>query len=182
MTRRNRFGGDSADDANSADNVDSAAASAKGKTGRSPYSAMHTGPGRALTAVYGVFALSATARAGYQLIREFDVAPVAYSLSALAAVIYILATVCLVIGNRVSHRIAVAACAIEFVGVIVVGILSHTHPEDFANPSVWSNFADTAYSADPAAHRPVVAARRPPRRPRLTRTAVDRISGSKLMR
>ena len=101
---------------------------------------MHTGPGRALTAVYGVFALSATARAGYQLIREFDVAPIAYSLSALAAVIYILATVCLVIGNRVSHRIAVAACAIEFVGVIVVGILSHTHPEDFAKPSVWSNF------------------------------------------
>lgn len=140
MTRRNRFGGDSADDANSADNVDSTAASATGKTGRSPFSAMHTGPGRALTAVYAVFALSATARAGYQLIREFDVAPVAYSLSALAAVIYILATVCLVIGNRVSHRIAVAACAIEFVGVIVVGILSHTHPEDFANPSVWSNF------------------------------------------
>lgn len=140
MTRRNRFGGDSADDANSADNVDSGAASATGKTARSPYSAMHTGPGRALTAVYAVFALSATARAGYQLIREFDVAPIAYSLSALAAVIYILATVCLVIGNRVSHRIAVAACAIEFVGVIVVGILSHTHPEDFANPSVWSNF------------------------------------------
>ncbi|MGC2940870.1 MULTISPECIES: hypothetical protein [unclassified Brevibacterium] len=110
------------------------------KTGRSPYSAMHTGPGRALTAVYGVFALSATARAGYQLIREFDVAPIAYSLSAMAAVIYILATICLVIGNRVSHRIAVAACAIEFVGVIVVGILSHTHPEDFAKPSVWSNF------------------------------------------
>ena len=140
MTRRNRFGGDSADDANSADNVDSGAASARGKTARSPYSAMHTGPGRALTAVYAVFALSATARAGYQLIREFDVAPIAYSLSALAAVIYILATVCLVIGNRVSHRIAVAACAIEFVGVIVVGILSHTHPEDFAKPSVWSNF------------------------------------------
>ena len=140
MTRRNRFGGDSADDANSADNVASGAASARGKTARSPYSAMHTGPGRALTAVYAVFALSATARAGYQLIREFDVAPIAYSLSALAAVIYILATVCLVIGNRVSHRIAVAACAIEFVGVIVVGILSHTHPEDFANPSVWSNF------------------------------------------
>src|SRR5699024_12360974 len=57
-----------------------------------------------------------------------------------AAVIYILATVCLVIGNRVSHRIAISACVIEFIGVIVVGILSHTHPEDFAKPSVWSNF------------------------------------------
>lgn len=122
MTRRGRSGGGSA------------------KANRSPYSAMHTGPGRALTAVYAIFALSATARAGYQLIREFDVAPIAYSLSALAALIYILATVCLIIGNRVSHRIAIAACGIEFIGVIVVGILSHTHPEDFSKPSVWSNF------------------------------------------
>ena len=30
---------------------------------------MHTGPGRGLTAVYGIFALAATARAGVQLIR-----------------------------------------------------------------------------------------------------------------
>ncbi|WP_413463160.1 hypothetical protein [Brevibacterium sp. FME37] len=124
--------------------VRSAAASAKkdraAKRNRSPYSAMHTGPGRALTAVYGVFALSATARAGYQVIREFDVAPVAYSLSVIAAIIYILATICLVIGNRISHRIAIGACVIEFVGVIVVGILSFTHPEDFAKPSVWSSF------------------------------------------
>ena len=55
---------------------------------RSPYSAMHSGPGRALTAVYGIFALSATARAGYQVIREFDVAPVAYTLSVIAAGIF----------------------------------------------------------------------------------------------
>lgn len=122
----------------------SAAASAKkeraAKRNRSPFSAMHTGPGRALTAVYGVFALSATARAGYQVIREFDVAPVAYSLSVIAAVIYIVATICLVIGNRASHRIAIGACLVEFVGVIIVGILSFTHPEDFAKPSVWSSF------------------------------------------
>jgi len=74
------------------------------------------------------------------VIREFDVAPIAYSLSVIAAVIYILATICLVIGNRTSHRIAIASCVIEFVGVIVVGILSFTHPEDFAKPSVWSSF------------------------------------------
>ena len=113
---------------------------ASAKKNRSPYSAMHTGPGRALTAVYGVFALSATARAGYQVIREFDVAPVAYSLSIAAAAIYIVATISLVIGNRTSHRIAITACLIEFIGVIVVGILSFTHPEDFSKPSVWSSF------------------------------------------
>lgn len=110
------------------------------RTPRSPYSAMHSGLGRALTAVYGIFALSATARAGYQVIREFDVAPIAYSLSVFAALIYILATVCFVIGSRLTHRIAIAACLIEFVGVIVVGILSLTVPEDFAKPSVWSTF------------------------------------------
>ncbi|AOP54392.1 hypothetical protein [Brevibacterium aurantiacum] len=101
---------------------------------------MHTGPGRALTAVYGVFALSATARAGYQVIREFDVAPIAYSLSVLAAVIYIVATVCLVIGNprltpdcdrclprRIPRRHHRRHPQLH-------------HPEDFAKPSVWSSF------------------------------------------
>lgn len=74
------------------------------------------------------------------MIREFDVAPIAYSLSVFAALIYILATVCFVIGSRLTHRIAIAACLIEFAGVIVVGILSLTVPEDFAKPSVWSTF------------------------------------------
>ncbi|MBM7528108.1 hypothetical protein [Brevibacterium luteolum] len=104
------------------------------------YSAMHTGPGRGLTAVYGIFALAATARAGVQLIRDYHEAPLAYSLSALAAVVYIIATVCLVIGSRTSHRIAVAATTFELIGVIVVGFLSLTHPELFQKPSVWSLF------------------------------------------
>lgn len=101
---------------------------------------MHSGPGRALTAVYGVFALAASARAGYQIIREFDEAPTAYTLSAVAAVVYIIATVCLVIGNRTTHRIAIASCLIELIGVLVVGVLSFTHPEVFRAPSVWSGF------------------------------------------
>lgn len=101
---------------------------------------MHSGPGRGLTAVYGIFALAATARAAYQLGTEFSVAPVAYVLSAVAAVIYIVATVCLVIGNRTTHRIAIAACLVEFIGVVVVGTLSLTHPEVFRAPSVWSLF------------------------------------------
>lgn len=138
--RRARLGGhDSASDSRA--DGSSAAATGAGPTKlRSPYSAMHTGPGRALTAVYGVFALSATARAGYQLIRDFDAAPIAYSLSALAAVIYIVAAICLVIGNRRTHRLAIISCIIEFVGVVVVGILSYAVPADFAQPSVWSGF------------------------------------------
>jgi hypothetical protein len=53
------------------------------------------GVGRLLIAVYAVFALSATARASYQLFREFDEAPVAYTLSLVSALTYILVTVAL---------------------------------------------------------------------------------------
>lgn len=52
-----------------------------------------SGPGRLLIAVYGIFALSATARASFQIATSFADAPLAYSLSAFAAVVYIVATI-----------------------------------------------------------------------------------------
>lgn len=107
---------------------------------RGSYSSVRTGPGRALVAVYAIFALAATARASYQLYSDFAAAPVAYILSAFSAVVYIVATVCLVRASRLSHHIAVVSCAVEFVGVIVVGLLSLIAPEDFQQPSVWSLF------------------------------------------
>ena len=55
----------------------------------------NTGPGRLLIAVYAVFAISATARAGYQILTKFSEAPLAYLLSAFAAVVYLVATVSL---------------------------------------------------------------------------------------
>ena len=116
------------------------AADGKAKVAQSPYSAMHSGPGRVLTAVYGVFALSATARAGYQFYRDFQHAPLAYSLSLFAAVVYVVATVCLVIGNKVTHHIAVAAVSVELVGVLAVGLLSVLKPELFPEATVWSTF------------------------------------------
>lgn len=96
------------------------------------------GIGRVLIAVYAVFAVSASARALYQLLRKFDEAPLAYSLSALAAVIYILATIAL--AKPSLKKLATVTIAIELVGVIAIGILSYTHPELFAHPSVWSKF------------------------------------------
>lgn len=113
-----------------------------GVSGTKPhaYSAMHSGPGRALTAVYGIFALSASARAGYQFVSHFDRAPLAYSLSAFSAVVYIVATVCLAIANRTAHRIAVVSVLIELVGVIAVGIFSLVRPELFPEATVWSGF------------------------------------------
>ena len=98
------------------------------------------GVGRLLIAIYAVFAISATARATYQLIREFDQAPLAYSLSAISAVVYLLATYSLSKSEAKWQRIALYTIWFELVGVIAVGALSLALPQYFAHPSVWSNF------------------------------------------
>lgn len=97
------------------------------------------GPGRLLIAVYGVFALSASARASYQLVTEFNEAPVAYLLSAVSAIVYIIATIALARGER-SRKLAYATVLFELVGVLAVGALSLALPALFAHPSVWSGF------------------------------------------
>ncbi|MCO1340176.1 hypothetical protein BJH93_14970 [Kocuria polaris] len=101
-----------------------------------------TGLGRIVIAVYGVFALSASARAGYQIATDFGAAPVAYLLSALAAVVYIVATFALASKKQGSWALSTAAVAFELVGVLVVGTLSFAVPQLFAHPAVWSHFGD----------------------------------------
>lgn len=96
-----------------------------------------SGPGRLLVAIYGVFALAATARSGLQIATKFGEAPVAYLLSAFAAVVYWIATVALA---RDSLRVARWACGVELVGVIAVGTLSLVVPEAFPDATVWSVF------------------------------------------
>lgn len=97
------------------------------------------GIGRVLVVVYAILAIAATGRSVYQIISKFDEAPVAYALSAVAAVVYIVATIGLALGRR-GAPIAWAAVSFELVGVLAVGVLSLTHPELFAHPSVWSTF------------------------------------------
>ncbi len=96
------------------------------------------GIGRVLIAVYAIFAVSATARASYQLIREFDQAPLAYSLSAIAAIVYLVATIAL--AKPKLRTLAYATVSFELIGVITVGTLSLLTPELFAHPSVWSSY------------------------------------------
>jgi hypothetical protein len=96
------------------------------------------GAGRVLVAVYGIFALAATARASVQLLTKFDQAPLAYLLSALAALVYIVATITLARSTRASRRLALVAIIIELVGVIFVGTLSVVDPEAFPRATVWS--------------------------------------------
>jgi hypothetical protein len=99
-----------------------------------------TGPGRVLVALYGVFALAAGARAAVQLATRFDEAPLAYLLSAVAAVVYVVATAGLVRGGRRGRRTAVLACAVELAGVLTVGALSLADPAAFPDETVWSGF------------------------------------------
>ncbi|MFF4777762.1 hypothetical protein [Microtetraspora fusca] len=98
---------------------------------------MRSGPGRVLVAVYGVFALAASSRAGVQIATRFHEAPLAYLLSALAAVVYIVLTVALARGDR---RLALAACLVELTGVLVVGTLSLLDAEAFPHATVWSGY------------------------------------------
>jgi hypothetical protein len=98
-----------------------------------------TGLGRVLVFFYGLLALAATGRSVTQILTKYDEAPVAYALSALAAVVYIVATVALVAPARTPgaarrwYRIA-----FELVGVLVVGTLSLVDAELFPHDSVWS--------------------------------------------
>ncbi|HEY4006835.1 MAG TPA: hypothetical protein VGM60_16855 [Pseudonocardia sp.] len=99
-----------------------------------------TGPGRVLIAVYAVFALSATARAGVQLATRFHEAPVAYLLSALAGVVYILATIGLARTGPAARRLAWTAVSVELTGVLVVGTLSLADHAAFPRSTVWSDY------------------------------------------
>lgn len=98
------------------------------------------GPGRVLIAVYGTFALAATARGAYQISTRFSEAPVAYLLSGFAGVVYLLATVALVRVGRAWWRVAVAAISVELLGVLVVGTLSILDRGAFPDETVWSVF------------------------------------------
>lgn len=93
-----------------------------------------------LVAVYAVFALAATARAGFQLATDFSRAPVAYLLSAFSGVVYVVATVALASRGRVARRVALAACSVELAGVLAVGTASLLAPQDFPRATVWSGY------------------------------------------
>lgn len=95
------------------------------------------GVGTLVIAIYGVFALSASVRAVYQLLRKYDEAPLAYWLSLLAAVVYMVATFALAKGM---YSLANKTLIFELAGVLIIGTLSLVTPSLFAHPSVWSYY------------------------------------------
>jgi riboflavin kinase/FMN adenylyltransferase len=99
-----------------------------------------SGIGRVLVAVYGVLALAAVGRSFFQIVSKFEEAPLAYVLSALAAVVYVVATAALILSGRGWYRVAWVTIAFEFTGVVVVGLLSVVFPDLFPDDTVWSWF------------------------------------------
>ncbi|TDW29108.1 hypothetical protein EDD25_0789 [Cryobacterium psychrophilum] len=99
-----------------------------------------TGIGRLLIAVYGLLALAATGRSFVQIVETFSDAPLSYSLSALAAAVYIVATIALVRRSPAWYRVAWITISFELLGVLVVGTLSLVDPELFQHKTVWSVF------------------------------------------
>ena len=102
--------------------------------------ATNQGFGRVLVVIYAIFAIGATSRSVLQVSTRFDEAPIAYSLSTFAAIVYVVATIALARGHEKSRRIAYVAIIIELVGVLVVGAISVLFPDAFPRASVWSNF------------------------------------------
>ena len=105
-----------------------------------------SGPGFVLVIVYAILFLAATGRSFYQIATRFDEAPLAYLLSALAAVVYGVATFALLTGRS---RLAWTTIGFELAGVLIVGTLSLVAPAalgmDSASPvggqaTVWSAF------------------------------------------
>lgn len=98
------------------------------------------GVGRVLVVVYAILALAATGRSVFQILTKFDTAPVAYLLSAAAAVVYVVATVALVARGPRWYAVAWVAIGFELLGVLVVGTLSVVDPVLFPADTVWSYF------------------------------------------
>ncbi|MFD3730720.1 hypothetical protein [Streptomyces sp. NPDC058632] len=98
------------------------------------------GPGLLLVWLYGVMVVGAVSRSAYQIATEFDRAPLAYSLSAIAGVVYGFITYTLVRGGETARRAALVCCAAELVGVLTVGTWTLVDPSAFPDATVWSDY------------------------------------------
>ncbi len=100
-----------------------------------------TGIGRVLVILYAIMALGASGRSFVQIAEKFYEAPLAYTLSAASAVVYILATLALIFAGRPGwYIVAWVAIVFELVGVLAIGTLSIVMPDLFAHDTVWSYY------------------------------------------
>ncbi|MFD0543161.1 hypothetical protein [Streptomyces mexicanus] len=90
--------------------------------------------------LYGVMVVGAVSRSVYQIATDFGRAPLAYSLSAVAGVVYGFITYSLVRGGERARRAALVCCAAELVGVLTVGTWTLVEPSAFPDATVWSDY------------------------------------------
>ncbi|MES4890568.1 hypothetical protein [Streptomyces sp. NPDC096012] len=98
------------------------------------------GPGMLLVWFYGVMVVGAVSRSAYQIATDFQRAPLAYSLSAVAGVVYGFITYTLVRGGEKARRAALVCCAVELAGVLIVGTWTVVEPSAFPDSTVWSDY------------------------------------------
>lgn len=99
-----------------------------------------TGPGMLLVWFYGVMVVGAVSRSVYQIATDFGRAPLAYSLSAVAGVVYGFITYTLIRGGERARRAALVCCAAELAGVLIVGTWTLADPSAFPDATVWSDY------------------------------------------
>jgi 4-amino-4-deoxy-L-arabinose transferase-like glycosyltransferase len=102
--------------------------------------ATRSGPHQVLLAFYALFTLAAGARAAVQLASDADRAPVAYTLSAVAAVTYALGWYAIRRASAGHTGLASVTLWVELAGVLVVGTLSLVVRRWFPDASVWSDY------------------------------------------
>ncbi|GAB2913647.1 hypothetical protein GCM10027075_11630 [Streptomyces heilongjiangensis] len=98
------------------------------------------GPGMLLVWLYGVMVVGAVSRSAVQISTEFEHAPLAYSLSAVAGLVYGFITYSLVRGGEFARKAARVCCAVELAGVLVVGTWTLVEPSAFPDKTVWSDY------------------------------------------
>ena len=90
-----------------------------------------------LIVVYSILGLAAAGRASVQILEKFSEAPVAYTVSAISAAIYILVAVAL---WRGWHTVALVGTSIELIGVLTVGTLGYVDSDLWPDETVWTGF------------------------------------------
>ncbi|MBO7938005.1 MULTISPECIES: hypothetical protein [Streptomyces] len=99
-----------------------------------------SGPGIVLVWFYGVMVVGAVSRSAYQIATDFDRAPLSYTLSAVAGLVYGFITYSLVRGGETARRAAQFCCAAELAGVLIVGTWTLIEPSAFHDSTVWSDY------------------------------------------
>ena len=90
-----------------------------------------------LIVAYAVLALAALGRSSFQISTKFADAPLAYSISAVSAVLYAVIAVAL---WRGANGLALMGTSAELAGVTVVGTLGYVESSWWPDETVWTGY------------------------------------------